>query len=67
MNTAYNPEVAADKARKRYPKSNGQFEAGVAILGKGKKPKRAESPNKRKSATPSSRKAMREEATAAAE
>ena len=27
MNTAYNPEVAADKARERYPKTNGQFEA----------------------------------------
>jgi phasin len=27
MNTAYNPEVAADKARERHPKSNGQFEA----------------------------------------
>jgi phasin len=27
MNMAHNPEVAADKARERYPKSNGQFEA----------------------------------------
>jgi hypothetical protein len=27
MNTAHNPEVAADKARERYPKGNGQFEA----------------------------------------
>jgi len=27
MNMARNPEVAADKARERYPKSNGQFEA----------------------------------------
>ena len=27
MNTACNPEVAADKARERYPKSNSQFEA----------------------------------------
>jgi phasin len=27
MNAAYNPEVAADKARARYPKGNGQFEA----------------------------------------
>jgi len=27
MNVTHNPEVAADKARERYPKSNGQFEA----------------------------------------
>jgi phasin len=27
MNIAHNPEVAAHKARERYPKSNGQFEA----------------------------------------
>ena len=27
MNATPNPEVAADKARERYPKGNGQFEA----------------------------------------
>ena len=27
MNAAPNPEVAADKARERYPKGTGQFEA----------------------------------------
>ena len=40
---------------------------GVAMLGKGKKPKSAESANKRRSTTPSNRKARREEAVAAAE
>jgi len=40
---------------------------GVAMLGKTKKPKNAESANKRASATPSSRKSTREEAVAAAE
>ena len=31
MNATPNPEVAADKARERYPKGNGQFEALTAI------------------------------------